>query len=200
MKTALKMFLALTLISVLSGALLAAMDSYTAPRIQDNFYRDLIEAITLVLPKYDRYEEVNTNQYPIYVGKQEDLDDPVGLAFKVTGNGFQGKISIMIGVTPDFSHLTAIKILEQIETPGLGTKIVIDPSNKKDPYWFANQFKDLKLEPYIKLVKNVKPKNDNEIQAITGATISSKAVVRILNERIKEVEEAYRKQLSVKTD
>lgn len=68
---------------------------------------------------------------------------------------------------------------------------MVDPSNKKDPYWFPNQFKKLKTEPQIGVVKNVKPTNPYDIQAITGATISSQAVVNILNDYIKKVRQAY---------
>jgi len=82
--------------------------------------------------------------------------------------------------------------LSQKETPGLGTKIVEDPSNE-NPAWFTEQFKNVKVEPEIIYVKNSKPSKDNEIQAITGATISSKSVVNILNTNIGKVKKMYNK-------
>ena len=70
-------------------------------------------------------------------------------------------------------------------------KIVVDPSNKADPYWFPNQFKKVKTLPQIEVVKNIKPTKPTEIQAITGATISSKAVTKIINEQIQIAKSIY---------
>jgi electron transport complex protein RnfG len=95
-----------------------------------------------------------------------------------------------VGVTPDFSGITGAVILEQVETPGLGTKIEHDPSNS-NPGWFMDQFTGLNTQPKITYVKNEQPDADNEIRAITGATISSKAIVNILNENIKKAQAAW---------
>ena len=54
-----------------------------------------------------------------------------------------------------------------------------------------NYFKKLETQPLIGVVKNVKPTKPHDIQAITGATISSQAVVNILNDYIKRVKETY---------
>ena len=191
MKTALKMFVVLTLISLISGGLLATLDGYTAPRIAENRLKDLKASIAEVMPSYDSYEELRAEPFTIYIGKKANSDQPVGLAFRVVGSGFQGKISMMVGMKPDFTQLTGMKVLEQVETPGLGTKIVVDPSRKNDPFWFPDQFKTLKIHPKIEMVKNIKASKDNEIQAISGATISSNAVVRILNEQILLIKKAY---------
>ena len=137
------------------------------------------------------YDELKGSRMTLYVGKDSSEAEPVGVAFEAVGNGFQGKISIMVGISTDFSKINGIKILEQIETPGLGTKIVIDPTNKKDPFWFPNQFKNLITEPMIEVVKNKKPSKPTEIQAITGATISSKAIAIILNNQIRQAKSIY---------
>jgi electron transport complex protein RnfG len=97
----------------------------------------------------------------------------------------------MVGLSPDMTQLTGIKVLEQIETPGLGTKIVVDPSNKQDPYWFPAQFKGVHVSPELVVVKNAKPTHTNEVQGITGATISSKAVTDILNKQIADIKTAW---------
>ncbi|GAG30217.1 unnamed protein product, partial [marine sediment metagenome] len=65
-------------------------------------------------------------------------------------------------------------------TPGLGAKITSEP--------FRDQFKELLVLPFVELVKG-ETKESNQIQAITGATISSQAVVDILNKTIKEMRE-----------
>ena len=72
-----------------------------------------------------------------------------------------------------------LEVLEQVETPGLGTKVTEEP--------FTSQFVNLNVNPEITWVKGIKPQNPNEIQAITGATISSKAIVRIINEGVKKL-------------
>jgi electron transport complex protein RnfG len=190
MTTTQKMIVVLTVITMFSGALLSTWDGITKPKIEAHRLAALKAAISEVLPPHQEYEEVNSNGITLYVGKNES-DQPVAIACEAVGSGFQGKISIMVGLTMDFKQITGIKILEQIETPGLGTKIVVDPTNKQDPYWFPNQFKQLQTEPAIGVVKNIKPTNPYDIQAITGATISSQAVVNILNDYIIKVREAY---------
>lgn len=194
MKVALHMFVILTLIATLSGGLLSAWNDVTAPRIAEHRLRDLKAAISEVLPPYDEYEEITAGKFTMYVGKKKGDESPVGIALRVIGSGFQGKISIMAGVSPDFTTLTGMKVLEQIETPGLGTKIVVDPSKETDQFWFPAQFKGKKLVPGITTIKNKKPSNDSEIQAISGATISSKAVVDILNKEMTKARKLYKER------
>ena len=186
-----KMIVVLTAITMIAGGLLSSWDGITAPRIAAYKLLELKKAIAEVLPAYENYEEIKGEGMVLYVGKKAGESDPVGIAFEAVGSGFQGKISIMVGMTPDFSQIIGIKILEQIETPGLGTKIIVDPTNKQDPYWFPNQFKGLKVDPQIEVIKNKKPSKPTEIQAITGATISSKAVAIIMNNEIKKAKAIY---------
>jgi electron transport complex protein RnfG len=185
-----KMILALTLITTLSGGVLATWDGFTKPRIEKHRLEELKAAIADVLPPYEFYDELQQEGMTLYIGKTAD-NKPVGIAFQAIGSGFQGKISLMVGVQPGFSKLTGVKVLEQVETPGLGTKIVEDPSRKANPFWFSEQFRGIKLDPEIHLVKNRKPTKPSEIQAITGATISSTAVVRIVNETIEKAKTVY---------
>ncbi len=192
-KTA-KMVIVLTVITALSGGILATWDGVTKPKIAYHQLQALKAAISDVLPLYDTYEEKNINGNMIYIGKINDSTQPVGIAFKVDGSGFQGNISIMIGVDPNFTSITGIKVLGQIETPGLGTKIVVDPSNKTNPFWFPEQFGGVVLSPQIDVVKNSIPQNPNEVQAISGATITSNAVVRIINDNIQRIKDSYQSE------
>ena len=97
------------------------------------------------------------------------------------------KIRIMIGLRTDLKTLGGIQILYSRETPGLGGKIdteeVLHPVGKT----FAGQFTQLEASPPIEYVKGKKPEAPNEIQAITGATISSRSVVKIINEMVAKV-------------
>lgn len=188
MNKSLKMILVLTIITIISGAVLSYWDNFTKPIIDEHKANKLDKLILEILPEHNSIEELKLGEYNLYIGKQNNKI--VGIAFKVEGGGYQDIISMIVGVTPDFSEITALKILSQKETPGLGTKIVEDPSNE-NPAWFTEQFKNVKVEPEIIYVKNSKPSKDNEIQAITGATISSKSVVNILNTNIGKVKKMY---------
>ena len=193
MSTSAKMILVLTIITILSGGILSSWDAITKPKIEVHRLRALKKAISEVLPPYNYYDELVADGITFYIGREEEAEDPVAIAFKADGSGFQGNLVIMIGVSPDFKTLTGIKILEQIETPGLGTKIVKDPSNKNNPFWFPEQFRGVVTEPEIGVVRNQKPENPTDIQAVSGATITSKAVVRILNDTIQRSKLVYQK-------
>ncbi len=93
-------------------------------------------------------------------------------------------IKIMAGIKEDLITLVGIEILDSQETPGLGQEITSDK--------FKSQFAGLKTLPGINYVKNTEPTEPNEIQAVTGATISSRAVCAILNEKINELRKNLR--------
>ena len=186
-----KMIVVLTVLTMIAGGLLSYWDGITRPKIEAYRLEQLKIAIAEVLPPHEQYDEITAEGMILYVAKNNTVPEPVGVAFEAVGNGFQGKISIMVGINMDFDKINAIKILEQLETPGLGTKIVVDPSNRNDRFWFPNQFKNLHTEPHIEVVKNVKPGKPNEIQAITGATISSQAIATILNNGIIKAKSIY---------
>ncbi|MFH1852191.1 MAG: RnfABCDGE type electron transport complex subunit G [Candidatus Neomarinimicrobiota bacterium] len=185
MNTSTKMIVVLTIIAALSGSVLSMWDGVTAPRIEANRLKVLKQAISRVLPAYERYDEVQVREdITLYVGK-DAADNTVGVAFKAKGNGFSPDLTLMVGITPNFGELTGIEVLEQTETPGLGNKIEED--------WFKGQFKGLITDAQkAQVVKNVKPADPTRgIQAISGATISSKAVVDIIWKQIAVVRELY---------
>jgi len=184
------MILVLTIITTLVGGVLSAWDGFTQPRIEQHRIEALKAAIADVLPEYEHYEEVQSGGMTFYVGKDAG-GNTVGIAFQAVGSGFQGEISMMVGVEPDFTNITGLTILSQVETPGLGTKIVEDPTNKENPDWFTDQFVDAETQPEIQALKNEQPDAPTEVAAITGATISSKAVVDILNSTLDGAKQAY---------
>jgi electron transport complex protein RnfG len=180
MKLVIKMVVVLTLIGSLSGAMLSQLSSWAEPKIEAHRKAETEKAIFIVQPngkKYDKMENDTIELYKVF----DEKNNFIGYAFPYTGNGFQGKIRLMLGITGDLKHLTGIKILEQVETPGLGTKVTEDP--------FVDQFTGLNTQPYISWVKGIEPDKSNEVQAVTGATISSKSVINILNAGIKTVRE-----------
>lgn len=177
------MLAVLTIIGVISGGLLSQISIWSKPKIAAHRELETKNAIFQVLPEgksFTKMETANLEVYSVF----DDSGKLIGYAVPFEGNGFQGKIRMMAGLTSDLDKVTGLQVLEQVETPGLGTKIVEDPSQKEDPYWFPNQFKEVETQPMIGVVKNQKPVNKYDIQAITGATISSKAVVQIMNQGI----------------
>ena len=109
----------------------------------------------------------------LYVG-YDDKGKLIGYAISGKGPGFQDTIAILYGYKPDKRLIVGMEVLESRETPGLGDKIYKDAD-------FQKNFKALAVEPSIILVKKGSKMVSNEVDAMTGATISSKAIVRILN-------------------
>ncbi len=129
-----------------------------------------------MVPDAKDYEEKKSGEIT-YFECSNGSGSVVGIALPVQGNGYQGVIKIMVGLTPDLDSITGIKVLEQVETPGLGGRI--------GEVSFQDQFKGIRTEPAVEYVKNQAPENNNQIQAITGATISSRSVVKIINKNVK---------------
>jgi Na+-translocating ferredoxin:NAD+ oxidoreductase subunit G len=173
-KKILHILFTLTAIGIISGGVLSSINSWSSPLIKENQRLETERAIFVVHNTGDKYEEITGNDFQIFkvfTGQ----DDLAGYSFVYEGNGFQGKIKIMIGITPDLNKITAIEVLEQTETPGLGTKILESP--------FIDQLFDLNVPAKINFVKAA-PSSDSDVQSITGATISARAVVEIINNGI----------------
>jgi Na+-translocating ferredoxin:NAD+ oxidoreductase subunit G len=172
MKIIIHMLLTLSIIGVIAGGALALVNGWSLPLIAANQKAETERAIFLVQPEGKTYQRVENAGFELYKVFEENTD-LVGYSLVYYGNGFAGKIKIIAGITPELNKITALEILDQVETPGLGTKITEDP--------FKGQFNGLDLVPKITWVKGAPPSASNEIQAITGATISSKAIVDIIN-------------------
>ena len=187
------MLLVLTVIGAVSGGILAGVFHVADPLIQANREKELKEAIFVVLPEAKDYKilEKGIDKAKVIVYQGLDADGrPVGLAFIADGGGFQGNIRIMVGLSVDYLKLKGIKVLEQNETPGLGNRI-------KEPA-FEGQFKGLEIKPKVEYIKYRKPEKPNQITAITGATISSDAVVKNINNAVEKVLKAFPKEEVIK--
>jgi len=177
-----KMVLVLSITGAVSGGILAQVFHFADPLIQENRKKELREAIFVVLSEAKDYTtlEKGNDKEKIVVYKGIDADGKlVGIAFIADGGGFQGNIRIMVGLSTDYLKLKGIKVLEQNETPGLGNRI-------KEPA-FEDQFRGLEIKPKVEYIKYRKPEKPNQVQAITGATISSEAVVKNINNAVERV-------------
>ena len=100
----------------------------------------------------------------------------IGFALSATGSGFQDPITVMFGYDAAAKSVIAMRVIANKETPGLGDKIVKDSV-------FNNEFVGTSAP-----LNGVKPDRKtgaaDEVVMITGATISSRAVIKIINDAI----------------
>ncbi|MCF6154807.1 MAG: FMN-binding protein [Candidatus Brocadia sp.] len=104
----------------------------------------------------------------------------IGFVESKMGYGYNksSSMSLFICVEPDLETLKGIEVLDHSETPGLGGRITEDQ--------FKRQFIGKKLRPKILVVKERKAGGINEVDAITGATNTSKGIESFLNDAMKE--------------
>ena len=185
--SSLRLVLTLAIAGLISGIAIIGIYESTLPTITANKARELREAVFKVLPGVSQMQalvhrdgelvavDAPDKDEPVVYGGYDDQANFVGYAMPAAGPGFQDTIAILYGYKPAEELVVGMEVLESRETPGLGDKIY------KDAVWVAG-FSALSVEPEIFAVKKGTKSNANEIDAITGATISSKAVVRIINE------------------
>jgi len=171
------MVLSLFVITFVSSATLGFMYEVTKGPRADAESNKLQLAVKKVLPAYTNNPVAEKYTLPNPDGEGAELvcypainnDKPVGVAIETwTMNGFSGMVRLMVGFTQE-GKIIEVVVLEQKETPGLGTKMN-DPS-------FKDQFKGL-----IPGGEKFKVKKDGgDIDAITAATISSRAFIDALN-------------------
>ncbi|MBE3576483.1 MAG: FMN-binding protein [Limnochordales bacterium] len=173
-----RMILVLALVSTLSGGVLAGFYSWLNPIIEANRTKaDLEVGFKGIFPEAANFEievpatspESDDAIYRVLAADGRLL----GYAFKAVGEGFGGPIKMALGITADRSALAGVRVLQMSETPGLGTKI-------QEPV-FTDQFVMKPLtDPY---------QLNQDIDGITGATISSRAAVEIIRTGIQSAME-----------
>lgn len=101
-----------------------------------------------------------------------------GWVVKTSGRGYADRIDMLVGIDPSATIITGLYILEQKETPGLGNKIL-------SSRW-RSQFADRKTDQPLVVTKGGDG-GPHAIDAITGATISSRSVTRIVNRAVRDL-------------
>ena len=164
------MIIALVVITIIAGASLGFINDITeGPKAQAKLEKK-INALKQVLPEFN-----NSPVEEVLLYKPKNIKDSIEIYFGSLNNshigtavigsserGYSGLVKIMVGFNPDES-IKNIVVLEQKETPGLGTKM-------KDER-FIRQFRGKKPSEF-----NLKPTKDGgDVDAITGATISTRA-------------------------
>jgi len=185
-----RLVVTLAITGLLSGLILVCVYLVTQPLILRNQAEAMRKAIYRVLPGAESIStfvlqdgglapfEAVGDEMPagdaVFAGRLED-GRLIGYAIPAEGAGFMDTVKLIYGYDPAHRAIIGMQVLDSRETPGLGDKIIFDE------HFHAN-FVELKVEPEIVPVKKGEKVNPNEVDTITGATISSLAVVTILND------------------
>lgn len=165
-KDIIKITLNLVVIYVIGGLILAVVHAKTSPiRFQNNVIAEQ-RALKQLIPEADKIEklgdwEIHEREAKYWIAKKGN--DTIGYIVQSFGKGYSSYINTLIAVDKDFK-VQKIQILDQKETPGLGDEV--------DTPSFKGQFKGKDLD-HLKVLKT---DTTEYVQAITGATISSRAV------------------------
>lgn len=158
--------LTLALICAIASGLLASANALTKSKIIAQAQAEEEMGLKEVLPGAAHFEPVKSQEEIIYYKGHDKEGRLVGIAFKAAQKGYSSVVETVAGMKSD-GTIIAIKVVSQNETPGLGSGIT-EPE-------FTGQFAGKSIAGL------------NEIQAITGATISSRAVIDSVKRKAKEI-------------
>lgn len=169
--------LILLTIAAICGLLLGWVSGVTKDPIEVQQKKTVDEANLAILPVAKEFtvrDDIKGEGIVLEVTEGKDGSEIKGYTIKVAPKGYAGAIEMTVGISTE-GKVTGIKILNHSETPGLGA-VATEPS-------FYGQYKDKKATQ-LEVVKG-QASADNQISAITGATITSRAVTNGVNEAIK---------------
>lgn len=171
-------------ICAVAALALGLTNNITAPIIEQRNIQANNESRQMVLPQATEFVQMDNSIFANVEGLEDGLvsevyegknkDEVVGYTIKTLPKGYGGKIELIVGISKD-GLVTGTNIGSMSETPGLGSKA----SEPK----FNDQFKDKPATTELSVVKG-NASSENEIQAISGATITSKAVTKGVNAAI----------------
>jgi len=184
----------LAVAGALAGLLIVLVNLHTKPIIDKYKAEQLQLAVYEVLPGVERYDTyylvdnelslalpdgAKESEFKrVYIGRDVD-GETTGVAISRGESGFQDVIMVIFGYDPVAETVSGMKILDSKETPGLGDKIFKDMN-------FVDQFFAGPATPLLGVKMGTGKGASNEIDMITGATISSKAVIQIINNALEE--------------
>lgn len=191
MREMIKMVVVLTILSSVSGILLASVRNGNLERIeyqQLKFVRG--PAIRTILegasndPLIDRFKLKDAEtERSFFVGVFDGKPDTV--AFESFGKGYNGKIGVMVGVKITDDKIVGVSVTTHSETPGVGSRAKSDPT-------FVTQFKGLPL------IDSFKVKGDGgNVDALAGATLTSRGIGAALTQAV-QIYERLKPQLAEK--
>lgn len=177
MKDILKLGVTLFAICAVAALVLGVTNNITAPVIEERNIQASNEARKIVLSETDEFKELDGMNSDIVLEVYEGIKDGqvIGYTIKTSSKGYGGAIELMVGISKD-GKITGVEIGNHSETPGLGSKAT-------EPM-FKNQYVDKDVLNSLLVVKG-STNNDNEISAISGATITSNGVTNGVNAAMK---------------
>ena len=205
-----RMLRTLGLVATLSGLLVVLSYRVTLPIIEENKRLAIERALFKVIPgAVSRQDFVITDQgiqkasedlegVTLYAGYDQD-GGLKGVALEAAAAGYQDVIRILYGYDPYCQCIRGFQVLKMAETPGIGDKIIKDAD-------FQQNFVALEarahvsgkgLENAIVLVKRGTKTQPWQIDSISGATISSKAIARMLNDSAQQVVPIIQKDIVI---
>jgi electron transport complex protein RnfG len=179
------------------GGALAGVQVWLGPKIHENKLNETFGQLPHIVPGADgevskqiytsgEGVDIQAEGIKIYAAynAQKQL---VGYAVQGEGAGYGDRIVALVGLNRPATTITGVYVLDQKETPNLGSKIT-------DPAW-NSQFEGKAATPPLNVVR-AEPTQPNQIQAISGATISSDALTTIVNDTV----ETFRKALEAEEE
>ncbi|WIF94412.1 RnfABCDGE type electron transport complex subunit G [Caminicella sporogenes] len=180
MKEIVKLGLILLLICAVSALALSFTYDLTKDQILAQREAANNKARKNVLPDAENFKPVSEEKFKEVVSQNDKVveiyagykgEEIIGYAIKTLPSGYGGAVEVMTGIGMD-GKIKGVRIGNHQETPGLGANATL-PS-------FYTQYEGKSIEKELKVTKSGQPK-DNEIQAISGATITSRAVTSGVN-------------------
>lgn len=168
--------IALFLICLVATTLLALANSVTAPIIEELAVKTEMESRKKVVVLAEEFVDKNENGVSYALGLDKDGNE-LGMVFTTTAKSYGSEILVMTGVSMD-GKVCGVELLSINDTAGLGMN-----ATKAE---FRSQF--LGLVNGIKVMKNSSNPDNNEITALTGATITSQAVTDAVNAALADFE------------
>ncbi len=173
------------IVTVVFVTILATLNSLTRDKVKKQAELEIKENILYVLnieheagedgieSAYKEHVKLETiNDTNVY--RATDNNQTVGFAFKISGAGLWGSMNGFAAVDATLTNLTGISFVSHSETPGLGGRV--------DEDWFKEQFRGLALRGDETIV--YRPAADGNVDAIAGASLTSKAVKDIINQNV----------------
>lgn len=178
MKDKIMMIVFVLILGTILATTLVVVDTLTAPMIAKN---EKIKELSTILNTFgieytdetiekaftDNIETVEYSEMSVYRASSGEL------AFPFEGSGFQGPIIGIAVMDADGKTIRAVGIKSQEETPGLGSRI----TEKQ----FLDSFIGKQFDPELILVGSGKSVNNTDVDGITGATMSSIALIKVMN-------------------
>ena len=189
MKNYLKTGLVLLVISAVAAGLLAVVNSFTSEVIAQAEFEKSVQAYQEIYgDKADKFEPLDEAKKTALVEKYKDIqdvfvakkgDEIVGYGINHSANGYGGAMTNAIGLLND-GTIAGFRNIQNAETPGIGTQITEAPYFEQ---FVGKSFKNGEVKG------NKDPQAEDEIPMISGATISSTAVLKGINSILPAYEE-----------